>query len=110
MTYTVQEQDGYAVAFLTGEINISSSPEARRLVLQELTRRGSLLVDLSGVTYLDSSGVACLVEAYQVARKSGGRFALVDVSFEALCVLRLARLDQVFPIYASVAEYRRAGH
>jgi hypothetical protein len=32
------------------------------------------------------------------------------VSFEALCVLRLARLDQVFPIYASVADYRRAGH
>jgi anti-sigma B factor antagonist len=107
--HAVEEQGGYAVVRLTGDVDISSSPEARRLILAELARRHQLLVDLSAVSYIDSSGIACLVEAYQAARKGGGRFALLGVSGEAMSVLSLARLDRVFPIYRSVADFVAAG-
>jgi anti-sigma B factor antagonist len=67
------------------------------------TKRG-VLVDMSAVSYIDSSGVASLVEAYQSARRGGTTFALVAVSDAAMRVLELARLDQVFSIHASITE------
>jgi anti-sigma B factor antagonist len=67
-------------------------------------RGRKVLVDLSGVSYIDSSGVASLVEAFQRAKKSGVEFALVAVNAPALRVLELARLDKVFTIHESLAD------
>ena len=66
--------------------------------------RKKILIDLSGVTHIDSSGVASLVEALQTARKSDTRFALVSVSDSAMRVLELARLDKVFTIHATLSD------
>jgi anti-sigma B factor antagonist len=102
MSYQVDEKDGYAVVRLTGEVDLSSSPEARRVILDCLQKKMPLLVDLSDVEYIDSSGVASLVEGYQLSRSRQLDFGLIGVSDAAMNVLRLARLDQVFPIYASL--------
>ena len=67
-----------------------------------------MLVDLSQVTYIDSSGVASLVEGFQTAKKMQLRFGLVGVSSAALSVLKLARLDRVFPIHATVKDRIKA--
>ena len=66
-------------------------------------KRG-VLVEMSEVSYIDSSGIASLVEAYQSARRDSTPFALVAVSDSAMRVLELARLDQVFSIHASVSD------
>ena len=67
-----------------------------------------MLIDLSAVSYMDSSGVASMVEGYQTARKMGLEFGLVAVAQSAMNVLKLARLDKVFPIHVSLEE-RLAG-
>lgn len=108
MSYRVDEVDGYAVVGLTGEVDLSRSPEARKLILGCLQKNMPLLVDLSAVEYIDSSGVASLVEGYQLSRSRQLDFGLVGVSDAAMNVLRLARLDQVFPIYASLEERLKA--
>ena len=61
-------------------------------------------VVLSEVTYIDSSGVASLVEGYQHAKSHNQRFGLIGVSEAAMNVLELARLDKVFPIFESLEE------
>jgi anti-sigma B factor antagonist len=61
-------------------------------------------VDLSGVEYIDSSGVASLVEAFQRAKRGGSEFALVSVNDAARRVLQLARLDKVFVIHETLAD------
>ena len=101
-------ENGYTVLELEGEVDLSCSPEARREILDVLKAGQHLLVDLSSVSYIDSSGVASLVEGYQVAKKKKLKFGLVGVSQSALGVLVLARLDKVFPIHASVAERIRS--
>ena len=53
---------------------------------------------LSQVGYIDSSGIAALVEGFQNARGRGQPFELAAVSPSVLAVLKLARLDRVFPI------------
>lgn len=104
MTYNVRQAGGYSVVELTGDVDLSCSPDARASILACLKRKQHVLVDLSAVTYIDSSGVASLVEGYQTAKKANLRFGLVGVSDAALSVLQLARLDRVFPIHASVEE------
>lgn len=103
MSFPIEEKSGYAVVYLSGEVDLSRSPEARKAILSCLRKKVNLLVDLSAVAYIDSSGIACLVEGYQISRKRKIDFALVGVSDNAMNVLRLARLDQVFPIYPSFA-------
>ena len=101
MGYQIDRREGYSIVRLEGEIDLHRSPEARRCILGSLNEGQSTLVDLSEVVYIDSSGVASLVEGYQLARETSLRFALIGVSTAAMSVLQLARLDQVFPIYAS---------
>jgi len=102
MTFPVESRLGYLVVSLNGEVDMSRSPAARKTILKCLKKRQSVLVDLSAVEYIDSSGVASLVEGFQYARSNDLQFALVGVSDAAMNVLRLARLDQVFRIHESL--------
>lgn len=104
MSYKVYQEGGYTVVCLDGEVDLSCSPVARKTILDNIQKSDKLLVDLSSVEYIDSSGIASLVEGYQVSRNLGVDFALVGVSEAAMSVLQLARLDQVFPIIESTKE------
>ena len=104
MQYNSRSAGTYTVLELKGEVDLSCSPDARKQILQCLDSGRHLLVDLSAVTYIDSSGVASLVEGYQTAKKKNLRFGLVGVSSAAMGVLQLARLDKVFPIHSSIEE------
>ncbi len=104
MSGRVKLEGNYAIVCLEGEIDLHTSPESRKLILGCLQEGKPTLVDLARVAYIDSSGVASLVEGFQLARQRQLDFGLVGVSPAALNVLKLARLDKVFPIYASVQE------
>lgn len=108
MAYQIKEDRGYSVVLLTGDVDLSCSPDARRTILDCLESAQNTLVDLSNVSYIDSSGVASLVEGYQTAKKKNLKFGLLGVSGPAMSVLELARLDKVFPIYANIEECLRA--
>ena len=104
MRHEVREEGQALVVTLAGEVDLETSPDARRVLLDAVGRKRPVLVDLSGVEYIDSSGMASLVEALQQAKRNGQVLALVAVSEAALRVLRLARLDQVFPVRGAVDE------
>ena len=93
------------IVTLKGEVDLHDSPEARKQILQNLNDKNHVLVDLSGVKYIDSSGIASLVEGFQRARSLQLEFGLVGVSDAARQVLELARLDKVFQIKDSIAEF-----
>jgi len=102
MNITSTLRNGQAVVTLEGEVDLSCSPALRKELLERTFERRDIVVDLSGVGYIDSSGIAGLVEAYQGARANGTRFVLAAPSEPVLRVLRLARLDRVFTIVDSV--------
>lgn len=104
MKYNTREENNYTIVELEGEVDLSCSPDARKQILDCLDKARHLLVDLSRVTYIDSSGVASLVEGYQTAKKKDLKFGLISVSNSAMNVLQLARLDKVFPIHANIEE------
>lgn len=104
MAYQVRSQGETAIVALSGEVDLDSSPKVRSVLLDSVRDKRCVLVEMSDVSYIDSSGIASLVEAYQSARRDSTPFALVAVSDAAMRVLELARLDQVFAIHASVSD------
>jgi anti-sigma B factor antagonist len=104
MEHSIREEAGAVIAAFQGEVDLEHSPKAREVLLDAIGRGPKVLVDLSGVEYIDSSGVASLVEAFQKARKSGVEFALVSVNAGARRVLELARLDKVFVIHENLSD------
>ncbi len=103
MNCEISERDGYFVASLSGDVDLASLSQTREAIMKSLDK-GDLLVDLSAVEYLDSSGVASLVEGYQVSKDKARRFGLLSVSRTALNVIQLAHLDKVFPMYNNLQE------
>ena len=92
------ETDGRTTLCLAGEVDLAVSPRARRQILDILYAGQGLTVQLANVDYIDSSGVACLVEAYQYARKHDVSFDLEGVNPAVMRVLKLAKLETVLPI------------
>jgi anti-sigma B factor antagonist len=99
-----EEYDGIVLIRLSGEVDLSWSQQVRHAVLEALEKNPAVGVELSAVSYIDSSGIAALVEGFQSARSRGSRFALVAVSDAVRAVLELAPLDRVFLIVAEPAQ------
>lgn len=104
MTPTVTTHGKLQILALSGEVDMHSSPIVRKVLLDLIKAGSPVLIDLSAVKYMDSSGVATLVEGLQNARKLGQGFVLAAPAGSVLGVIKLARLDKVFRIVASVAE------
>lgn len=104
MEHHITERDGAIIVAFSGDVDLQSSPEARKVLLQCVGQNKSVLVDLSGVDYIDSSGIASMVEALQTARKGGQDLLLVSLSEAAMRVLELARLDKVFTVCATLED------
>ncbi len=90
-----QKQD---VVRLRGNADFERSPEIREILLEAVAGKRNVFVDLTEVTYIDNSGIACLVEALQIARKHGAELGLISVNTQAMRLLELARLNTVFLI------------
>ena len=103
MTETASEAANRRIVHLNGEVDLEHAPQIRKVLLGAVRQGGWVLVDMAEVTYIDSSGIACLIEALQEARKTGSDLALVAVNPQALRVLELARLDTVFAIFADLS-------
>ena len=104
MKHRIEEKQGATIVALDGDVDLESSPAAREVLMKSVSDAKKVLVDLSGVSYIDSSGVATLVEALQSARKKDTEFALVAVSEPTRRVLELARLDKVFTLHKTVED------
>ena len=86
-----------------GEVDLFSSPKMRSAMVEAINSKEAtqVAVNLSGVKYIDSSGVATLVEGLQLARSRHRAFVLFGLQQGAREVLELARLDKIFDIRAT---------
>lgn len=83
---------------VSGEVDLSWSQQLRLAVLDAVKQAAQVSVDLAQVGYIDSSGIAALVEGLQVARSRKRQLILKRPSTQVRAVLELSRLDQVFVI------------
>ncbi len=100
MQISTRRHDKVTIFDLSGDIDFANSPELRHSVLREIqeNRPPRVVIDLSKVHYIDSSGVASLVEGLKASRDLGSRFILFGLSTSAREVLQLSRLIKVFEV------------
>lgn len=92
------------VITLEGEIDLHESPNVREMLRPLIDKKVSrIYMDMSEVGYIDSSGLAVLIDAMQRIANYGGKFGLIALRPAVRTVLEIARLDQVFRIYADRA-------
>jgi anti-sigma B factor antagonist len=88
---------------LAGEIDLHVSPIIRTSLNEMIAKKPKqLVVDLSGVPYIDSAGLAAVMEAMQEVQAYGGKFALAGLQKTVRSVFEMSQLHQVFSIYPDV--------
>lgn len=104
--FEIAEQSGETTPVLSvrGEIDVSTAPELRdRLLGVAQEGHSTVVVDLSEVTFLDSTALGVLVSGLKRFRAAGGNLRLVVTGRSVSKVLEITGLIEVFPIFDSVA-------
>jgi len=93
------EKKGIALVYVEGEIDMFTSPNMRDTFLPFFKKNvKGIIVDLTGVSFMDSSGIATLVEGLQWSKKENKVFILTGPGTTVLNALSLTKLDNVFTI------------
>lgn len=103
----IQWHDRRAVAVVTGEIDLHSSNDLQQALLGLLDhdpQPTKIVVDLSGVPYMDSSGVASLVKLLSRTKKLGVELVLAAPTTKVRSIMEITRLDSVFRLVESVED------
>jgi len=111
MDISTRQAGTATVVDVTGDITLYNSPDVRKVLMDVLKVKKAprVIVNLKNVRYIDSAGVASLVEGLKVSRDLKTGFALYGLSRTTREVLELTRLIKVFEVYENEEEALRAG-
>ena len=106
MKISTRRIDQATIVDVSGNIDMSNSPEVRKTLLREIhdLAVSRVALNLSGVQYIDSSGVASLVEGLKAAKDRQLRFVLFGLNDSAREVLKISHLLKLFEIYDNEAQ------
>jgi anti-sigma B factor antagonist len=97
--------DGRAVLRVEGRLNLVTAPELRAAVQQAVEEdTARVVVDLAGVTFIDSSGLGMVIAGLKHARQAGGELRIAAAGEQVRMVLELTKLHRILRPYESVDE------
>ncbi len=108
MTMNITPADGYVEIQVDGRLVASCAEAAQAALDKALEGSASLLLDLSKMTHIDSSGLGLLVRALQKARAAGGEVRLACLQAHPRIVFDITKVFRVFEIFDTVEEARKA--
>jgi anti-sigma B factor antagonist len=99
MAVKFEQRSGLSVCYIDGEIDINTSPSIKKQFDKLLSSRTpKIVVNLAKVTYVDSSGLATLVEILKSMRSYGGRLRLTNMSPKIKSLFEITKLEKLFEI------------
>ena len=105
MKIVIRQIENVTVIELDGRFDAHEVPEVRKqLENARSSGTGRVVVKLSGVNFIDSSGLASLVQGMKHCREAGGDLYLSDLRQPVRIIFELTRLDRAFAIYATEEE------
>ncbi|MGB7847512.1 MAG: STAS domain-containing protein [Candidatus Acidiferrum sp.] len=101
MQIAARHSEGWVILDLSGDIDLAHSPAMRKVLLGEIKEKhtAKVFLNLKNVRYIDSSGIASLVEGLKASRDLGSRMILYALSPSVREVMELSRLQKIFEIY-----------
>ena len=98
MSYKVETKDNTKIVHLDGEIDMEVADKARQTILPLIEAGHDVDLNLSNVTYMDSSGISVLIESHQKAQEKQTKVVLKEISKSVLKVIMMAKLEQILTI------------
>ena len=100
MKTSSRQVDGVTVVALSGRITLDEGSATLRKTVRELAQQGSrrIVLNLAGVTGMDSTGLGELIGAYTSVRQAGGELKLLNLTREVQELLRITKLSTVFDV------------
>jgi anti-sigma B factor antagonist len=101
-----RQADGVTILDLTGRITIGEGSVALRTAIRRLLSEGkkNILLNLGGVSYIDSSGIGELVSSFTTVKKDGGSLKLLNLTQKVQDLLAITKLLTVFDVYENEDE------
>ena len=98
MTLSIRESDAAQVVDVEGDVDLGTSPNLRRTLFDLLGKKPKLAVNLRGVRYIDSSGIATLIEVLKSTQRLPMEFILFGLSPAVQDAFRLTHVNRIFRI------------
>ena len=102
MEVRLAQEDGVSVYVVDGEINIMTSPDLKKFFEKQPAKK--FVVNLEKVGYIDSSGLATLVEILKKTKAQGGCLGLAGMSDKVKSLFEITKLDKLFMIFSNQPE------
>lgn len=101
MDIQLRDWGKHRILAVKGDVDLYNVGELKKAIFSMVEEQDikSLIIDMSGIHYMDSSGVGALVAGHKKMKTQGGKFALLKINEDVLNILKLATLDQFFTIY-----------
>jgi anti-anti-sigma factor len=100
-----REAGEHKIIEVSGEVDLYNVSELKKALFSITDGKHlSVVVDMSNVNYMDSSGIGALVAGQKKMKAHNGKFALMNIHDDVLNILKLATLDKFFKIYESEDE------
>ena len=94
-----EDKDGVLVVRVTGDIDINTSPDVKKTFDRTISGKPQkVIINLKEVNYVDSSGLATLVEILKNMRANGGKLKISNLSQKVKGLFEITRLDKLFDI------------
>jgi anti-sigma B factor antagonist len=106
MEIRVRDVGEFAILELTGRLTVNDQPGLLKESVNDAMGRGArtVLIDLSGVRYIDSTRLGELITAHITISRLGGKLRLVGTPDAILELLAISGLDGIFPRYATIED------
>jgi len=104
MTITVRESAAVRIVDLSGEVDLGTSPKLRRTLFDQLKETPKLALNLQALRYIDSSGIATLIEVLRDAKNLQKEFVLFGMTPAVHDVFRLTHVNRIFRIFETEDE------
>jgi anti-sigma B factor antagonist len=106
----VSDQDGWTLLRVTGELDVATAPRLRQEAVRVVSEgRLQLVMDLSGVDFLDSTGLGVIIGVLKRVRGHGGELVLAGLSPQVSKVFEITRVSEIVQIVASVSDATGGG-
>lgn len=105
MQVKTEDKGDVRICYVNGEIDINTSPQIKKIFDKIISeKKEKILINLKDVTYVDSSGLATLVEMLKNVRSYGGKLKLSNLSSKIRSLFEITKLEKLFEIIGDEEE------
>jgi len=104
MKITIRDAGEAKVVEVEGDVDLGTSPDLRRALFESLLNSPKLAVNLAAIRYIDSSGIATLIEVLKDSQRRNKEFVLFSLSPAVQQVFQLTHVIRIFQVFQTEEE------